>query len=82
MKQITLQDIATIVREKFPSPIDVPITENTTLDDVTEDSLDIVELLMAIECISVVPIPDDPYAHRSTLLKSIVDYTNYQVTKV
>lgn len=65
------QKVIEIIKEQVDYVLEDPITEETTLEDLTMDSLDMVEVAMALEETYNVNISDD--AEKCHTVKDVVD---------
>ena len=78
------QDIETKVREKISEQLGVAADEVTPeasfIEDLGADSLDIVELVMALEEEFEIEIPDED-AEKITTVHQAIDYINERRTK-
>lgn len=70
----TLDSVKKILAEKLPDASEDKITlDASVMDDLGADSLDVVEIIMAIEESFSIDIPDEE-AESLTTVQSIVDY--------
>ena len=70
-----------IISEQVAYEGDSPISEETTLEDLTMDSLDKVEVLMALEEEYNVNIPDED-AEKCITVKDVVDVADKAIISV
>ena len=67
------EQIADIIAKQLKAEADQITPETNIMEDLNADSLDIVELLMAIEEVSGVTVPDEDVQGLKTV-QDIVDY--------
>lgn len=80
-KQGIFEKVQNLISDKLGTDIDY-VTENSNImDDLRADSLDVVEIVMAIEEEFEFEIPDEDFDDYSDLqVKSIVDYIYKRLT--
>jgi len=70
----TFDKVKKILMDKLPDASEEKITlDASVMDDLGADSLDVVEIIMAIEEVFSIDIPDED-AEALTTVKTIVDY--------
>jgi len=74
LKSINERSIS-IIAEKLGVPAERVVPESKLVDDLSADSLDLVELIMILEDEFDFSIPDEE-AEKFTTVKDIIDYIN------
>ena len=72
------EKINEVISEKLGVPTDEITPESNFIEDLGADSLDIVELIMSIEELADIDVPDDD-AEKLVTVKDVIDYISNKV---
>ena len=72
------EKINEVISEKLGVPTDEITPESNFIEDLGADSLDIVELIMSIEELADIDVPDDD-AEKLTTVQGVYDYVKKKV---
>ena len=72
-KKLDFETLADIVSKQLKAELDQITPETNIMEDLNADSLDIVELLMSIEEVCGVNVPDEDVQELKTI-QDILDY--------
>lgn len=75
---MVFEKITKLLAEQLDADVDTMTTETRIAEDLNADSLDVVELLMAIEDEFEITIPDEEIENMKTI-GDVVDYIQNQI---